>query len=530
VAVPAIPELDYKPTIPAVIRRAAEQFGDQDFIVMPDRRMTYGEAEESSRWLAKFFLANGLGKGSRIGIFYTYGTEFVITWLAGLRIGALVTPFSTLYQPEELRTALRIGDDHVLLAPPVLLGKDMHPFLERAVPGLEDASADKPFMFPELPYLRSIWITGDAERPWARSISLDEIQAPDIPDEHLEQIEAEVTPADLAQVTYTSGSSALPKGVVHTQGAIVRSTSPAAMAASGMMRPQSAQPGTPKSFCAFPFFWIGGTLVLGSALQGGRTVCVLERFEPGAVLDMIEKEQINSISAWPSLVQSLRTHPSFATRDLSSIPMLTQNQAEAALASVPVPGIPGHRAMSETVGNWNGADRIAVDPEDGRVLNDLEEGELWIRGYGVTVGYYKKEREETFDENGWLHTGDRVFMYENRAFFVGRYYEMIKSKGANVSPREVEMALETYPEVTHALVFSVPHPDFEEEVAAAIVPAPGVSLDTDELMAKLRTRISSYKVPTRIYLLTDESKVPWLGSGKPDKLKLKELLLSESSG
>jgi acyl-CoA synthetase (AMP-forming)/AMP-acid ligase II len=87
----------------------------------------------------------------------------------------------------------------------------------------------------------------------------------------------------------------------------------------------------------------------------------------------------------------------------------------------------------------------------------------------VLQGYYKKEREETFDENGWLHTGDKVFMFENRAFFVGRSYEMIKSQGANVSPREVELCLEQWPEIEHLLVFGLPHPTLEEEVTAVVV-------------------------------------------------------------
>ena len=106
-------------------------------------------------------------------------------------------------------------------------------------------------------------------------------------------------------------------------------------------------------------------------------------------------------------------------------------------------------------------------------LPELEEGELLIRGYGVTQGYYKKEREEVFDAEGWLHTGDRCFIVDNRPFFVGRFYEMIKTRGANVSPREVELVLEGFPDIAHALVFGLPHPELEEEVTAVIVPAPG---------------------------------------------------------
>jgi acyl-CoA synthetase (AMP-forming)/AMP-acid ligase II len=181
------------------------------------------------------------------------------------------------------------------------------------------------------------------------------------------------------------------------------------------------------------------------------------------------------------------------------------------------------------VGVWNGIERKVVDPETGAAMADLEDGELWIRGWGALQAYYKKEREETFDADGWLHTGDRVFLYENRAFFVGRFYEMIKSQGANVSPREVEVLLESYPEVEHALVFGLPHPELEEEVTAVLVPTPGSTIDVAALQARARQDVSSYKVPTRIEIWDDEDRIPWLGSGKPDKLAVQASFLRNAS-
>ena len=159
-------------------------------------------------------------------------------------------------------------------------------------------------------------------------------------------------------------------------------------------------------------------------------------------------------------------------------------------------------------------------------LPDRQEGELLIRGYGVTQGYYKMEREEVFDAEGWLHTGDRCVIVDNRPFFVGRFYEMIKSRGANVSPREVELVLESFPDIAHALVFGLPHPELEEEVTAVIVPAPGVDARRGVVRTRARRELSSYKVPTRIEVVDDEGDVPWLASGKPDKRALKARLES----
>jgi acyl-CoA synthetase (AMP-forming)/AMP-acid ligase II len=520
-----VPDMGFKPTIGETLKRAAERWSDTDFIVMPDTRITFGEAEERSRSLAKKLLASGLGKGSRVGIFDTYSTEWVITWLATVRIGALAMPFSSIYKEAELRTVTKIGDVHTLLAPSTVLGKDIETFLETTYPGLADQKAGS-IALPAMPFLRSIWLWGDTDRPWATSIDIHATDSPTfITDEILAEVEEEVKPADFAQVTYTSGSSALPKGVVHSHGTIVRTTGwtppelVEQMKAAGMLGPATMLNG-------FPFFWIGGTLVLGIALQRGSTVCCLPKFEAGPALDMIEREKPTSVMAWPALTQAIKAHPEFLQRDLSSVPMLTEEgPSDMMLRDTPVPGVPGHRSMSELVGNWNGSERKAVDPDKGgHPLPDLEEGELWVRGHGLMQGYYKKEREEVFDEDGWLHTGDKVFMSENRPYFVGRFYEMIKSQGANVSPREVELQIELFPEVEHALVFGMPHETLEEEVTAIIVFKPGREMSIDDLQARARADMSSYKVPTRIVVVDHDQELPWLGSGKPDKLKLAEML------
>jgi acyl-CoA synthetase (AMP-forming)/AMP-acid ligase II len=512
-----IPDLGYEPTIPEVLHRAVREWGDRDFVVTPDRRMTYAEAEVRSRRLAKRMVAAGMGKGTRVGLYFTYGQEFVIAWLAASRIGALVMPLATTYRPAEIRKVLRIGDIDTLVTARTVLGRDMQVMLEASVPGLADA-AGAPLYLPAVPSLRSVWITGGTDRAWAIPIELE--AEPDIDraidDELLGAMEAEVVPADLAQVTYTSGSSADPKGVVHTHATVLRGTYWFG-AARGVAEEDT------KIFCAFPFFWIGGTLILGAAMQAGLTVLCIERFEPGAALDLVEAEQASMVVGWPTLLQAMRDHPTFPDRKLPEIAGLTIGPADVALTETPVPGIPWHRGMSETLGNFVGVEVRCVDPETGEPQPEMEEGELWLRGHGVMHGYYKKEREEVFDENGWFHTGDRVFMHGGRPYFVGRFTEMVKSQGANVAPREVELFLETFDEVLYAFVVGMPHAERGEEVAAVLVAASGREIDPTDLQARAREQISAYKVPTRIEIWAEED-VPWLGSGKPDKLAIKERL------
>jgi acyl-CoA synthetase (AMP-forming)/AMP-acid ligase II len=512
-------------TIPDALQRAAAAWGDRDFIVTPDRRMTYRQAEERSRRLAKRMIGAGIGKGTRVGAFFTYGQEWVVTWLAASRIGALFMPLATTSRPTEIRKVLRIGDIDTLITARTVLGRDMQDALEASVPGLADARRRRLYL-PETPYLRSVWITPESDRIWATPIELETVSADAvtdtaIPNELLAAMEAEVVPADLAQVTYTSGSSADPKGVVHTHGVVLRAT-----AFLGARAGVDAEP--TKFFCAFPFFWIGGTLILGSALQTGATVLCTERFEPGAALDLIEAEQATVVLGWPTLLQSMRDHPTFPDRSLPEIAGLTVGPSDVALNDAPIPGIPAHRGMSETVGNFSIVDARCFDPETGREQPDMEEGELWIRGPGVMHGYYKKEREEVFDGHGWVHTGDRVFMSDGRPFFVGRFTEMVKSQGANVAPREVELFLETFPEVLYAFVLGMPHPERGEEVTAVLVATKDHDIDPALVQARSREQISGYKVPTRIEVWPEDA-VPWLGSGKPDKLAIRKQLDSNAS-
>jgi acyl-CoA synthetase (AMP-forming)/AMP-acid ligase II len=119
-------------------------------------------------------------------------------------------------------------------------------------------------------------------------------------------------------------------------------------------------------------------------------------------------------------------------------------------------------------------------------------------------------------------------MADGRAYFVGRFTEMVKSQGANVAPREVELFLESFPEVLYAFVLGMPHSERGEEVTAVLVAAKDHEIDAAALQVRSREQISGYKVPTRIEVWPEDA-VPWLGSGKPDKLAIRKQLDRDSS-
>jgi acyl-CoA synthetase (AMP-forming)/AMP-acid ligase II len=528
------PALEFTPTIPVLLRRAAAQFGDDDYVVTPDRRCSFRDAERVTRRLAKRMLASGVGKGTRVGIAFPSGIDWMLGWLAAARIGALPMLFSSTATPAELRTMLRIGDVAVLLAPRTLFGRDFHDYLEDAVPGLASQGSGRLYV-PGLPYLRAIWVAGESDRDWATPVWFDttgsdgtdrEEDDSAVDDELLDAIEAEVTPADLAVVVYTSGSAAEPKAVMHTHGTVVRKTSPGSNV--GL---QGSYPGH-RVLCAMPFFWVGGVQMLAGALHSGSAIVCQERFDADGARELIERERVTTMLGWSTTLAAIGDDAGEHGRDTSSLGSvaLPESTVGNRLRASPR-GDPPNLGMTETLGPhyWPAHfDYEIVDPETGAALPDGVEGEFCVRGYGLMAGLYKREREEVFDEGGWYHTGDRGYLDDGRVFFTGRLTDMIKSRGANVAPLEVETVLQSFFDVRLAFVLGMPHAEHGEEVTAVVVPADGVALDHDDLRRRARLELSSYKVPTRWHTLDDDA-VPWLPSGKPDKLTLRRMLDDSSA-
>ena len=502
-------------TIPALLERSANEFGDETYLVTPTERLTYRQAQERSADLARWLLAEGAGKGTRVGLFFANGTEWVSWWLAASRIGAVVVPLSTLYAPAEIAKVLRLADIAMLIAPTQVLSIDVAARFEEALPGLAEQSAGR-ITLTAAPYLRRVVLTGDSGRKWATRYDAAE---PVVPQDILTAAETEVSPADLAIMIHTSGSTADPKGVLHTHGTLVRQTSmwPDAI------RAVTGSGADARILCAMPFFWIGGLLATTGALHDRVTLIVMPRLDAGTALDLVERERATGIVGWPAFTQRLRDHPTFAERDLSSAPMLRDGPLDIAMTDVP-DGFPVHRTMSETAGGFVFTDMRIVDG-DGEPITDGSVGELLVRGIGVMAGYNKRERAETFDEDGWYHTGDRVYRKDGdpRLFYVGRTSELIKAAGANVSPLEVESVIEGFADVAQCVVVGIDDPVRGEEVCAVVVPATA-QIDVESLAARTRDQLSAYKVPTQ-WAFAASDQIPTLPSGKLNRKALRALVV-----
>jgi acyl-CoA synthetase (AMP-forming)/AMP-acid ligase II len=463
-----------------------------------------------------------------------------VSWLATTRIGAVFVPLASTMKPPEARWTLRHADVGLLVIPPAVLGHDMYEFAAAAVPGLADAGAG-PLYLPEMPFLRGVASTAPGGPPWAMHFAVPggaaggttaAVTGP-VDDAFLEQVEAEVRPSDAMVIVHTSGSTAEPKGVVHTHGGLVR---------HGANLLHNASPGPDpdeRCFTGLPFFWVGGlTFGLLRAMHGGSAMLVMERFEPLGAIELMERERANRFVGWAPMHDAVKTHPEYAAHDLSRVRDFT-----GVYPLVGVPQFHNSLGMTETGGPHTTCppsergrvlpavlqgsfgrplpyvQHRVIDPDTGAVLGEGEHGELCVRGYNLMDGIYKRERHEVFDDDGWYHTNDGGKFRDGYFMFTGRLGEMIKTSGANVSPREVEVALEALSGVELAQVVGIPDAHRGELVAAVLVAEPGAHLDVDALVANLRERIATYKVPRRIAVVTRDD-IPWLATAKVDRREL----------
>jgi acyl-CoA synthetase (AMP-forming)/AMP-acid ligase II len=530
--------LDFPATVGELVRRAGELFATRDYVVTPDRRLTFADAEAQSRRLAKRLVSSGVGKGTRVGMLFPQGAEFVVTFIAIARVGAIAVPMSTFSRPPELRRAIRHADVAMLLAPQMLSGRDTAALFEEIWPQLIETREPR-LLLEAAPYLRSIWLCGGGDARWAT-------QAPGTPDLDdrspvddglLASLESEVTPADPLVIVTTSGATAEPKAVVHTQGAEVRH--------AWTMAQLYELTQEDRTFTNMPFFWVGGlTVVVLSHLHVGAAVLTVERMDSTEMLDLIEKERATRLLGW-TLFERISADPTFAERDLSSI-------VEMRPPELAVPGTRHNSlGMTETSGPHTAAARAdnavdlpehlrgsfgppvpgmqhkIVDPETGAELADGVEGEICVRGASLMDGLYKRERSEAFDDDGWYHTGDKGSLRDGFLFFTGRRTEMIKTGGANVAPREVELAMEALPGVKAAFVVGLPDVERGELVGCLVCPEPGHELDPAALTDQLRDQLASYKIPRTIMVVPYDD-APWLPTGKVSKPRIVDLLIGQS--
>jgi acyl-CoA synthetase (AMP-forming)/AMP-acid ligase II len=481
------------------LRGLSRRYGDAVALRSEADTLTYRQVDKRSAALAKGLLAVGVGKGTRIGLLLGNNPEWAVAWAAITRMGGIAVPLSTLYRAPELARVIRHADLHGLIAQPTVLNQDFTDLLPKALPSLNDV-ATPALAMREAPFLRWVVMPGVTSPPaWVRSATWLMKAGEALPDgnELLGEVEAEVHPEDLAVVIYTSGQSAAPKGVTHTQGGILTKTH-YVRSMLGFTRETDTE-------ATMPFFWVGGMIMcLFPVLEAGGVVRCVERPGGGPIV-------IGAVGMQPNPYPDLELFPALG--------------------------------MSETFGpySWGREWRLAHHPiappldvfepgVDVAVLNDADQpvavgdrGAIVVRGPTVTRGLYKVRRDEVFTADGFYRTGDEGLQVDGRIVFVGRLGDMIKSAGANVAPAEVEMELANIPGIARAHVVGLSDPKRGQAVGAAVVPAEGVDVDPAQIYKTLQDRLSSYKVPRVIAVLLEEE-IPMTPSRKVRKRDLAQII------
>ena len=463
------------------------------------RVLTYAELDERAWALAGALSARGVGKGDVVCIYMPNVPEYAVIFHGVLRANATNTTANPLYTSHELAHQLTDSGAKMLFT--------IADFLPAARAAAEEVG------------LSDVVVVGDSEG--GEHTLADLLSAGGDPPEP--DIDPDV---DIAVLPYSSGTTGLPKGVMLSHRNLV-----ANVLQTNETIPMKEDDVT---IGVLPFFHIYGmTVIMNMGLRNGATIVTMPRFDLGDFLSLIPEHGVTVVYIVPPIALALAKHPAVDDSDLSSLRMvmsgaapLGDELAKAVAARVGAPTIQGY-GMTElspvshvapldsrkggSIGPpVAGTECRIVDPESGE---DAERGELWVRGPQVMKGYLNNEEatRETIDSDGWLHTGDVAEMDADGFYaIVDRLKELIKYKGFQVPPAELEAILINHPAVADCAVIGVPDEEAGEIPKGFVVVADEAVTD-DELMAFVAEKVSPQK---KIRLIERIEAIPKSASGK----------------
>jgi fatty-acyl-CoA synthase len=530
-------------TLPELLAAAAERYPQNLALISPTERWTYRDLAAETARVASGLTALGIAAGERIGVLLPNWPQFFAAVYGIQAAGAVAVCMSTMATAKELREALAHADVRRLIYTPHFLKHDYESALgppegepwSDAAPRLETRIA----FVPNDP-------SPEESRPGRshRAGALDFARIAERPADGAAFLRAcdRSAPDGAAAVYFTSGSTARPKAVVHSHGALVHQ---ALVCSEGFGLDEHD-----RLWGCLPMFFTGGFVAVAlTSLASGAAVVLLDHFEASAALDALERERVTFYTGW-QLAPAICDHPTFAERDLVVRKGIYVDHPAAERLLQPDHVAVGVYGMSETATfvcqarfddppelrrrgfgrPLPGVELRIVDPESGAPLPCGAVGEVLVKGPSMMLGYVGQPLSELLDDEGFLHTGDLGYLDESGTLrFGGRLKEVIKTAGVNVAAAEVEACLEALPEIRNAYVVPVPHEVRGENVAAFLVADPGAVVDVGRVLAHCRRELASYKVPRHLFLLEPDA-VPRTGTQKVSKPLLKTLAAERAGG
>ncbi|HMP55970.1 MAG TPA: long-chain fatty acid--CoA ligase, partial [Novosphingobium sp.] len=474
---------------------------------------------------------------ARIGILMTNRPEWVCAFFGAGLAGGTAVGLSTFSTPEELAHLIRAsGISHLLLEGQVL-AHDFHAALLALEPAIATA-APGGLHAPAFPHLRRL-VRVDPGATGGAVESLDAflVHGAGVPAELVRARAASVTPADPGVLFFSSGSTGKPKGILSAhRGVCIQ---------GWRWKRIYGLDESVRAWSANGLFWSGNfASTLAAVLASGGCQVLQRTFDPSQAIRLMEAERVNFPYAWPHQWASLEAAPEWQEADLSAMrwldcgtnlrrpqptitttfrdPRESYGNTEMFTIATSYPCDAPVEPRQGTFGEALPGNTIrVVDPATGQTLNRGETGEFACKGPTLMLGYIGVPRDETLDDQGFYRCGDGGYMDEaGRFVFQGRINDIIKTGGANVSPVEVDWSLCSCPGVKVCKTTGVRHETLGEMVVSCVVAEAGHALDEAAIIAWLKQRLASYKVPRRV-VFVDEADLGLTGTAKirPDEVR-----------
>ena len=502
-----------KMTIPYLLKRGAFKHPDREAIVSEAGRWSYAQWEANANKRAWALARRGIKKGDHVATIFLNGNEVLETYLALMKLGAVIVPLNVRFSPKELHYVVDHSDASALIL--------SHEFQSTIREIKED-----------LPKIRQYFMSGgEASRDM---VALEEIYQGESEQDPSVEIEEE----DIAAILYTAGTTGRPKGVLLCHKNCVWG----AVNIACNVDLESEY----RVLLVFPLYHAAAFMILVSNLFVGCTNVTMRSFDPKRVMELIGEEKINRMTfpptVWNFILQltDLDQYDTQTVRALSSgaesMPLETKKKLLALFPNAGLGETYGMTETSATITTLNPKEVLTKMASVGkpfvnveiRLVDDKDRdvavgqvGEILARGPSITSGYYRDpEATSQTLKAGWLHTGDLGRLDEEGfLYIVDRQKDMIITGGENIYPREVEEVLYAHPKILEAAVIGLPDPTWGERIHAVVVLKEGESLAEQEVIDYCKAHIASFKKPKSVEFV---DRLPRSPAGKVLKRLLKE--------
>lgn len=545
-----------------VLDTSARRHADKEFLVCGSQRITFTEFRRRTLDFAKGLMHLGVARGDVVGIWMTNSIDWAICQYAIYRVGALLLPLYSYYRGSELEYALRQAGVRTLIMSDAFVGKvDALGILLESIPALAQQPRDG-LAVEAFPALRSVVVMAES-RALPSRFSHAEVVAlgqRHVSDAELLRRELEVTPFDVMNIMYTSGTTGFPKG-----GMSMHITNLCTLSLwSGMagLTPDDV------ILCHVPMFTnFGGLYGVGLGLYNGCRTVVTEQFDAGASLQLIEAERVTYVPGTPSMFRMLLDHEDIGRRDLSSLrgghvagAPLTDETMRGIIEVLGARDIMQAWGLSEcgglstvstrehpmdkrlnSVGKPLASSRVCVfDPKELVPVAAGGTGEIWLGdvhpGSCVGKGYFgmPEKTGAVITADGWFRTGDIGFFDDDGFLHVtGRVDDMFTVGGFNVYPAEIEKTLERHPSVREAYVVPVPDRRLGNVPVAWLAIDKTLPVSPEAIVQWCRTQMTPQKAPRRVFFYVP-GELPMTPVGKVKRKDLAErsatLVVAQEAG